>query len=600
LGGDYDTAFHGPATPTSPVCGISSAVAADPANNFTVTLLIRPDGVPPASGFGCLLQFGASGFGAPELGILDQGGGFFKIRVGRSAVGTLFSSSSSWAYGTPLHVKLSRDSGDLIALRVNGVSEGSTTFAFSSFTTRTNLGFYGSTNPPDFQFYGAIDEFAVWNSFVSDTTTDAQYAAAWPPGISAGQLLGNLSQDAAAERIYWNPADKNAAFDLSNSNKTATRTGATAWVAARASRSRTSGKYYFEQTIEALGTSGADSIIHGLGVVTTPLTDYIGSSTSGTTAWGLQVAATPNARTTFNNGFQYTSTPPQTAGGYSRWAIDLTAGNIWIGTPAGWLNGGDPAAGTSPTFTFTPSLELFPMLSGVSAGASVTLLTRSSEFLGGAPAGFSDWEGGGAGATNGVSAAQTLGALTQVASAELTSRAIAATQGLSGVSQVATATVKGSAAASQTLGVVSQAATAVTINDAASVSASQVLGGITQVASLRTYAGIASAQLLGSVAQAATLRLLAKVSGSKVLGGLAQTANARVASALLAAQILGSISQIARVARPVSFERNERTLLVAGERRGYAVVGEIRSATAVPELRTVALAGENRRIAFTD
>lgn len=178
LVGDSNTAFLGPPTASSPESGITfGAALADPGSNFTTTVIIQPSGVPHTSGLGVLMQLGSFGGGAPELAIVDQGGGLFKIRVGRTAVGTLFTSTSSWAYGTKLHVKLSRDTGDLIALRVNGAAEGSTTFNFASFNTGTALGGYNGGGSLAFSFSGVIDEFAAWTSFISDATTDAQYAA---------------------------------------------------------------------------------------------------------------------------------------------------------------------------------------------------------------------------------------------------------------------------------------------------------------------------------------------------------------------------------------------------------------------------------------
>ena len=177
LTGDANSAYLGPAVTSAPVSGVFRSSSIDPAVNFTATIIIRPDGVPPSSGFGGLLQLGANGSGCPELGITDQGGGFFKIRVGRSGVATLFSSTSSWAYGTRLHVKLSRNTGNVIALRVNGAAEGSTTFNFATVSTATNIGFNNTGATDGFQFYGALDEFAVWSSFIADATTDAQYAA---------------------------------------------------------------------------------------------------------------------------------------------------------------------------------------------------------------------------------------------------------------------------------------------------------------------------------------------------------------------------------------------------------------------------------------
>lgn len=178
LNGDSNTAFLGPASTSTPVSGIKYAgVAASPSGNFTVTVIIQPSGVPPSSGVGGLLQLGANGGGCPELAVVDQGGGLFKVRVNRSGVSTIILSTSSFAYGTKLHVKLSRNTGNAIALRINGAAEGSATFAFALASTTTNIGLNNTGSGDGFQFAGVIDEFAVWNSFIADATTDAQYAA---------------------------------------------------------------------------------------------------------------------------------------------------------------------------------------------------------------------------------------------------------------------------------------------------------------------------------------------------------------------------------------------------------------------------------------
>lgn len=177
LNNSTDTAYLGPAATSSPVSGITWGSAADPGNNFTATVIIRPSGVPPVSGAGGVMQLGANGLGCPQVVCVDQGSGMFKLLVERSGVATIITSSSSWAYGTKLHVKLSRNTGNAINLRVNGVSEGSATNAFPSATTITRVGQMNPGGGVSFQFAGVIDEFVLWNSFISDTTTDAQYAA---------------------------------------------------------------------------------------------------------------------------------------------------------------------------------------------------------------------------------------------------------------------------------------------------------------------------------------------------------------------------------------------------------------------------------------
>lgn len=178
LTGDSNGAYLGPPSTSSPVSGITyGGAAANPGSNFTATMIIAPSGASPVSGAGGVLQLGANGSGCPQIVCVDQGGGNFKLVVERSGIGTIITSASAWAYGTKLHVKLSRNTGNAIALRVNGASEGTATNAFPSANTITRVGHLNPGAGVSYQFAGVIDEFALWSSFISDTTTDAQYAA---------------------------------------------------------------------------------------------------------------------------------------------------------------------------------------------------------------------------------------------------------------------------------------------------------------------------------------------------------------------------------------------------------------------------------------
>ena len=74
-------------------------------------------------------------------------------------------------------------------------------------------------------------------------------------------------------------------------------------------------------------------------------------------------------------------------------AIDFTAGKIWL-SKNGIFISGDPAAGTSPSFTFTPAavgaLYLAHGAAGANAGAW-TLAADASLLANAPPAGFSSW-----------------------------------------------------------------------------------------------------------------------------------------------------------------------------------------------------------------
>lgn len=56
------------------------------------------------------------------------------------------------------------------------------------------------------------------------------------------------------------------------------------------------------------------------------------------------------------------STLGLSVGQKARVALDVPAGKLWIGTPTAWYGGGDPGAGTLPSFSFTPGTVLHPAL----------------------------------------------------------------------------------------------------------------------------------------------------------------------------------------------------------------------------------------------
>lgn len=149
----------------------------------------------------------------------------------------------------------------------------------------------------------------------------------------------------------------------------------------------------------------------------------------------------------------------------------------------------------------------------------------------------------------GVINAQTLGGITQVATATVgagAGRQIAAAQTLGGVSQAATAAALVKATAGQTLGGIVSSATATTLAKAA---AAQTLGGITQAATLTAGARAAATQTLGGITQAATATVTAAgtrvASAAQTLDPIVQTASATSSMRAAAAQTLGGIAQTA-------------------------------------------------------
>lgn len=179
LTADANTALLQSTATTSPISGAvysGNAAADGGAAAFTVLLIAKP--LPaPAAGVGSLFQLGNNGLGVPEVTTIDVGDGTFRLRVMQSGVAEAYRSSAAWAYGTKLHIKLSKSGGGKVVLRVNGVQEGSASVPYPNESALTNIGHYRDATGPDYQYAGTIDEFAVWNSFVSDAATDAMYVA---------------------------------------------------------------------------------------------------------------------------------------------------------------------------------------------------------------------------------------------------------------------------------------------------------------------------------------------------------------------------------------------------------------------------------------
>lgn len=75
--------------------------------------------------------------------------------------------------------------------------------------------------------------------------------------------------------------------------------------------------------------------------------------------------------------------------------VDFDAGKLWVKREgdAGYLGGGDPAAGTSPTATFAANTSLRALGGFVSnTGNQVRIRNEASEFVISLPSGFSAWE----------------------------------------------------------------------------------------------------------------------------------------------------------------------------------------------------------------
>lgn len=185
--------------------------------------------------------------------------------------------------------------------------------------------------------------------------------------------------------LTWNPADKASEITLSGGDLVATRSGTNnnQWRLVRVTQSRTSGKRYVEIENTADAVNG---LLVGVCPSSLSTSAYPGSTA---TSYGYH-CNDAGSGACYNNGAGSLADGNKVAqGSYARIAIDFDAGKLWFGNAANWKGGGDPAAGTTPSFTFTANSDLFIAAGEYVSGQVATL--RATGFTGVAPTGFVAW-----------------------------------------------------------------------------------------------------------------------------------------------------------------------------------------------------------------
>lgn len=191
----------------------------------------------------------------------------------------------------------------------------------------------------------------------------------------------------AAGDTTWDSAAKDASITLSNSDLSFVGT-VNAWRAVRGKGAKSTGKWRFEVSIDAFNASSYSWII-GLGLTTMPTNTYVGANTSGWGIWARDNGLV-NAQKRHNNlgtNIGEAGEVGDVVGIY----YDADAGKIWAWTTdIGYAGGGDPAAGTSPTWTVTAGTALVPAASAYNA-TSGTLNAGQTAFASPSAAGFNGW-----------------------------------------------------------------------------------------------------------------------------------------------------------------------------------------------------------------
>lgn len=179
-----------------------------------------------------------------------------------------------------------------------------------------------------------------------------------------------------ADYATWNPSDKNANITLSGSDLTATAAN-TSWKSARATIGNSSGKWYWEITVDV---SSDNRTTHGVGSLSATLNDWVGSDDYG---WGY--AGITGYKYHSDIGVVYGST--FAAGSVIGVALDLDDGKIWWAKNGVWQASGNPATGANPAYTGL-SGTCYPMCTCYAINSKITANFGASAFSYSVPAGF--------------------------------------------------------------------------------------------------------------------------------------------------------------------------------------------------------------------
>lgn len=178
-----------------------------------------------------------------------------------------------------------------------------------------------------------------------------------------------------------NSADKSGNLNLSNGNLSFDAN--IPWQSVRTIASRSTGKYRAEMIFDQLGAGFSN--FFGVCRSTAALTNFIGSDADG---WGIQGAP---CRTFLAGGGVSNANTALSVGERVACYIDLDAGKGWFWTTDhGFIGGGNPATGTSPTFTFTANSTLFFGGSGGFTNEDSTCNFGATALTSPAAAGFID------------------------------------------------------------------------------------------------------------------------------------------------------------------------------------------------------------------
>lgn len=177
----------------------------------------------------------------------------------------------------------------------------------------------------------------------------------------------------------WNPSDKGTNVALSNSDLTATGSGGSG--VARATVSKTTGKYYYEAVVTT-NVNSSNTLV-GVANGAASLAGPLSTANNSTIVFrydGIVFRGSSNLGDLGANNVD---------GDIIMIGVDIDNGRFYVGRNGTWLNSADPGAGTG-SLSFTPSGAIYPAVN-VANGGVWTARFNPSSFSYSVPSGFSAW-----------------------------------------------------------------------------------------------------------------------------------------------------------------------------------------------------------------
>ena len=207
--------------------------------------------------------------------------------------------------------------------------------------------------------------------------------------VSSNVLLSNDSP--TTNLAVLNPLHTHTSTNMSNGNLTITSSGANQHESSIGTI-QCAGKVYFEGVATNVHSNGnthfgisREDSVNGFNIIQSTNSWFIGGANQ---AFGIEFNGSTGQHRTFN-GSTYANATSYSIPDDVMIAFDADAGNIWIGVNGSWIGGGDPGAGTSPTYSGLSTTHKWYTRFGVTNGSSsLNVIFDENSFNHSIPSGF--------------------------------------------------------------------------------------------------------------------------------------------------------------------------------------------------------------------